>query len=156
MGHLRAAQAPQCLGECDGELDRVVDQERWVEEKEVHQLSYMEAIIKKTMRMHPVAPLLVPHLSNEHTTFDGYDVPTGTLVLFRPERFLNSPIDVKGHDFQLLSFRVGRRMCPGYSLSPQGDPAEPSQPAAWLQVVVPEHVLLDRVVVTIVAEWLDY
>ncbi|RWV87050.1 hypothetical protein BHE74_00057614 [Ensete ventricosum] len=136
MGHLRAAQAPQCLGECDGELDRVVVRERWVEEKEVHQFSYVEAIIKKTMRMHPVAPLLVPHLSSEHTTFDGYVVPIGTPVL---------PHQREGARLPATIVQGGRRMCSGYSLSPQGDPAEPSQPAAWL-VAVAEHVLKDRVV----------
>ncbi|THU47573.1 hypothetical protein C4D60_Mb09t17000 [Musa balbisiana] len=100
----------------------------------MHRLPYVEAIVKETMRMHPVAPMLVPRLSREHTTFDGYDIPSGTRVLvnvwtigrdpsiweapdeFRPERFLGSPIDVKGHDFHLLPFGAGRRMCPGYSL----------------------------------------
>ena len=125
---------PEVLEKATEELDRVVGRERWVEEKEVHRLPYVEAIVKETMRMHPVAPMLVPRLSREHTTFDGYDIPAGTRVLvnvwtigrdpsiwdapeeFRPERFLGSPIDVKGHDFQLLPFGAGRRMCPGYSL----------------------------------------
>ncbi|CAL9167429.1 unnamed protein product [Musa hybrid cultivar] len=125
---------PEVLEKATEELDRVVGRERWVEEKEVHRLPYVEAIVKETMRMHPVAPMLVPRLSRKHTTFDGYDIPAGTRVLvnvwtigrdpsiwdapeeFRPERFLGSPIDVKGHDFQLLPFGAGRRMCPGYSL----------------------------------------
>ncbi|URE38542.1 Cytochrome P450 [Musa troglodytarum] len=125
---------PEVLEKATEELDRVVGRERWVEEKEVHRLPYVESIVKETMRMHPVAPMLVPRLSREHTTFDGYDIPAGTRVLvnvwtigrdpsiwdapeeFRPERFLGSPIDVKGHDFQLLPFGAGRRMCPGYSL----------------------------------------
>ncbi|CAL9137183.1 unnamed protein product [Musa textilis] len=125
---------PEVLEKATEELDRVVGRERWVEEKEVHRLPYVESIVKETMRMHPVAPMLVPRLSREHTTFDGYDIAAGTRVLvnvwtigrdpsiwdapeeFRPERFLGSPIDVKGHDFQLLPFGAGRRMCPGYSL----------------------------------------
>lgn len=35
---------------------------------------------------------------------------------FCPERFFEKNIDVKGHDFELLPFGSGRRMCPGYSL----------------------------------------
>ncbi|TVU46966.1 hypothetical protein EJB05_06540, partial [Eragrostis curvula] len=36
--------------------------------------------------------------------------------VFRPERFLGSGVDVRGHDLQLLAFGSGRRMCPGISL----------------------------------------
>lgn len=35
---------------------------------------------------------------------------------FCPERFIGRNINVKGHDFELLPFGSGRRMCPGYSL----------------------------------------
>ncbi|WOL12150.1 hypothetical protein Cni_G20915 [Canna indica] len=125
---------PEILEKATEELDRVIGRERWVEEKDVHRLPYIEAIVKETMRMHPVAPMLVPRLSREHATYDGYDIPAGTRVLvnvwtigrdptiweapeeFRPERFIGSSIDVKGHDYELLPFGAGRRMCPGYSL----------------------------------------
>ncbi|XP_077230472.1 trimethyltridecatetraene synthase-like [Tasmannia lanceolata] len=116
------------------ELDKVIGKERWVEEKDVPNLPYIEAIMKETMRMHPVAPMLVPRLSREDSVIDGYDIPAGTRVLvnvwtigrdptiwdapeeFRPERFIGSEIDVKGQDFELLPFGSGRRMCPGYTL----------------------------------------
>ncbi|THU67550.1 hypothetical protein C4D60_Mb05t25840 [Musa balbisiana] len=125
---------PEVLEKATEELDRVVGRGRWVEERDVPRLPYVEAIVKETMRLHPVAPMLVPRLSREHTTVDGYDIPAGTRVLvsvwaigrdpsvwdapeeFRPERFVGSQIDVKGHDFELLPFGAGRRMCPGYSL----------------------------------------
>ena len=35
---------------------------------------------------------------------------------FYPERFINSNIDLKGRDFQLIPFGSGRRGCPGLQL----------------------------------------
>nr|ADC34701.1 flavonoid 3' hydroxylase [Actinidia chinensis] len=116
------------------ELDRVIGKSRWVEEKDIPNLPYIEAIVKETMRMHPVAPMLVPRLTREDCQVDGYDIQEGTRVLvnvwtigrdpelwdepneFCPERFIGKSIDVKGQDFELLPFGSGRRMCPGYSL----------------------------------------
>ncbi|KAG9457316.1 hypothetical protein H6P81_001824 [Aristolochia fimbriata] len=125
---------PKVFEKAVEELDRVIGKEKWVEEKEVQKLPYIEAIMKETMRMHPVAPMLVPRVARVDSQIDGYDIPAGTRVLvnvwtigrdpelwdspdeFRPERFLGKTTDVKGHDFELLPFGAGRRMCPGYSL----------------------------------------
>ncbi|KAK6143259.1 hypothetical protein DH2020_023607 [Rehmannia glutinosa] len=35
---------------------------------------------------------------------------------FRPERFLEEDVDMKGHDYRLLPFGAGRRVCPGAQL----------------------------------------
>ncbi|KAL6656079.1 hypothetical protein ACP70R_006905 [Stipagrostis hirtigluma subsp. patula] len=125
---------PEVFAKATEELDRVVGRERWVTEKDVPNLPYVDAIVKETMRLHPVAPLLVPRLAREDAAVGGYDIPAGTRVLvsvwsigrdpelwdapeeFQPERFLGSKIDVKGQDYELLPFGSGRRMCPGYSL----------------------------------------
>ncbi|KAK1314305.1 Flavonoid 3'-monooxygenase [Acorus calamus] len=125
---------PHIFKRATEELDRVIGKDRWVEEKDMRSLPYVEAIVKETMRMHPVAPMLVPRMSQRDCTVDGYDIPGGTGILvnvwtigrdpsvwdspeeFRPERFVGQDVDVKGHDFQLLPFGAGRRMCPGYSL----------------------------------------
>uniref|UniRef100_A0A0D9WQK5 Uncharacterized protein n=1 Tax=Leersia perrieri TaxID=77586 RepID=A0A0D9WQK5_9ORYZ len=125
---------PEVFIKATEELDRVIGRDRWVTEKDIPSLPYLDAIIKETMRMHPVAPMLVPRLSREDTSIDGYDIPAGTRVLvsvwsigrdpklwekseeFMPERFIGSKIDVKGQDYELLPFGSGRRMCPGYSL----------------------------------------
>uniref|UniRef100_A0A0D3H7C8 Uncharacterized protein n=1 Tax=Oryza barthii TaxID=65489 RepID=A0A0D3H7C8_9ORYZ len=125
---------PEVFAKATEELDRVVGRGRWVTEKDIPSLPYIDAIMKETMRMHPIAPMLAPRLSREDTSVDGYDIPAGTRVLvgvwsigrdpklwdapeeFMPERFIGSKIDVKGQDFELLPFGSGRRMCPGYSL----------------------------------------
>ncbi|KAJ1289838.1 hypothetical protein BS78_02G195600 [Paspalum vaginatum] len=125
---------PEIIAKATEELDRVIGRGRWVTEKDIPSLPYVDAIVKETMRLHPVAPMLVPRLAREDTTVAGYDIPAGTRVLvsvwsigrdpelweapeeFMPERFLGSKLDVKGQDYELLPFGSGRRMCPGYSL----------------------------------------
>ncbi|XP_074268228.1 trimethyltridecatetraene synthase-like [Silene latifolia] len=125
---------PEIIAKAIEELDRVIGKERWVQEKDIQNLPYIRAIVKETMRLHPVAPMLVPRMSREDVQIQGYDIPKGSAILvntftiqtdpnvyekpkeFIPERFIDKNIDVKGHDFELLPFGSGRRMCPGYSL----------------------------------------
>ncbi|KAF5481709.1 hypothetical protein F2P56_002341 [Juglans regia] len=125
---------PHLMKKATEELDSVIGKDRWVEEKDIPQLPYINAIMKETMRKHPVAVLLAPHLALEDCEVAGYDIRKGTTVFintwsigrdpsvwnapeeFCPERFLGTNIDVKGQNFELLPFGSGRRMCPGYSL----------------------------------------
>ncbi|XP_022152553.1 cytochrome P450 71A1-like [Momordica charantia] len=125
---------PEIFIKATEELDRVIGKERWVEEKDITNLPYIDAIAKETMRLHPVAPMLVPRMSREDCKIAGYDIAKDTRILvnvwtigrdpevwenpneFNPERFIGKSIDVKGQDFELLPFGSGRRMCPGYSL----------------------------------------
>ncbi|MBA0730706.1 hypothetical protein Golax_022976 [Gossypium laxum] len=99
-----------------------IDKERWVEEgvakeKGIVNLPYIDSIAKETMRLHLVAPMLVPHQACEHCQVVGYDILKCTRALvnvwtnrrdlkvwenpneFWPERFIGKTIDVKGHDF---------------------------------------------------------
>lgn len=125
---------PHLIEKATEELDIVIGRERWVEEKDIAQLHYIDAIMKEAMRMHPVAVMLAPHLALEDCNVAGYDICKGTWVFintwsmgrdpsrwnapeeFNPDRFLGKAIDVKGQNFELLPFGSGRRMCPGYSL----------------------------------------
>ncbi|KAF7814026.1 cytochrome P450 71A1-like [Senna tora] len=128
---------PEIIQEAREELDRVIGKERWVEEQDIPNLPYINAIVKETMRLHPVVPMLIPRQAREDCNIGGYDIPKGTQILvstwtigrdpsiwdnpdeFVPERFIigkEKDIDVKGHDFELLPFGSGRRMCPGYPL----------------------------------------
>ncbi|KAL4296974.1 hypothetical protein GQ457_12G022000 [Hibiscus cannabinus] len=125
---------PQLMRQATEELDKVVGRNRWVEEEDIPQLPYIEAIMKETMRKHPVCVLLPPHLAMEDCHVAGYDICKGTRVFvntwsmgrnpslweqpeeFRPERFIGRNVDVKGTNLELLPFGAGRRMCPGYNL----------------------------------------
>ncbi len=86
--------------------------------------------MKETFRLHPLAPLLLPHENIKGREVGGYHIPPKTLLYvnvwaihrysftyenpleFNLERFVGSNIDLKGKDFQLLSFGYGRRVCP--------------------------------------------
>ena len=125
---------PYLIQKATEELDRVIGRDRWVEERDIPQFPYINAIMKETMRKHPLAVLLAPHLALEDCNIAGYEIRKGTRIFintwsigrnpsiwdapeeFCPERFLGKGIDVKGQNFELLPFGSGRRMCPGYSL----------------------------------------
>ncbi|KAK4265595.1 hypothetical protein QN277_026625 [Acacia crassicarpa] len=125
---------PNIIRKANEELDRVIGRERWVEESDIQNLPYLNAIIKETLRLHPVAVLLAPRMALEDCKIEGYEIKKGTIIFvnswsigrnacswesaeeFCPERFLGKNIDVNGHNFEFLPFGSGRRMCPGYKL----------------------------------------
>jgi cytochrome P450 len=122
---------PKIMEEAQAEIRRVFDKKGNVDETELHQLIYLKSIIKETLRLHPTVPLLLPRECRERCRINGYDIPAKTRVAinvwaigrdqkywveaesFKPERFINNPIDFKGTDFEYLPFGAGRRMCPG-------------------------------------------
>ncbi|GJN27144.1 hypothetical protein PR202_gb15137 [Eleusine coracana subsp. coracana] len=72
---------------------------------------YLIAVIKESLRLHAVTPLLAPHMSMASCSIDG------TPKEFVPERFVDggsaAHLNVSGNDFQFLPFGSGRRMCAG-------------------------------------------
>lgn len=130
---------PQVLKTAREELDLRVGRERQVEERDMKNLAYLNAIVKETLRLYPAGPLTAPHESTEDCLVGGYHIPAGTRLLanlwkihrdpsiwsdpdeFRPERFLTThkDVDVKGQHFELIPFGSGRRICPGLSFGLQ-------------------------------------
>lgn len=122
---------PERLKIAQAELQDVIGKGNQVQEADIPRLSYLNAVIKETLRLHPPVPFLVPRAVITDVTLGRYTVPKGARVLvntwamgrdpsiwerpisFEPERFLNSKLDFKGHDFELIPFGAGRRMCPG-------------------------------------------
>lgn len=122
---------PAVMKELQEEVRRITNGQADITEDDMEQMKYLKAVIKKTLRLHPLIPLLVPRESVQDVKINKYNIASGTRVItnawaihrdpttweepekFHPERFLNSSIDFKGQDFQLIPFGSGRRGCPG-------------------------------------------
>ncbi|XP_045812369.1 cytochrome P450 82A1-like [Trifolium pratense] len=127
---------PHVLEKAKEELNTQIGKERWVNESDITNLVYLQAIIKETLRLYPPAPFSSPREFTEDCTIGGYHIKKGTRLMpnlwkihrdpsvwsdpleFKPERFLTThkDVDVRGQDFELLPFGSGRRMCAGMSL----------------------------------------
>ncbi|KAF7152119.1 hypothetical protein RHSIM_Rhsim01G0222100 [Rhododendron simsii] len=60
------------------ELDTHVGRERWVEESDIEDLNYLQASVKKTLRLYPSSPLLVPREAIQDCHMAG-SLPNGGL-----------------------------------------------------------------------------
>ncbi|XP_006365795.1 cytochrome P450 CYP736A12-like isoform X1 [Solanum tuberosum] len=125
---------PKVMKKLQIELEQAVGINRMVEESDLERLEYLDMVIREGLRLHPPSTLLTPHESIEDCIVDGFDIPKGSRLFvnvwaigrdpeawpdpekFMPERFVDSNIDLRGHDFQLLPFGSGRRSCPGLQL----------------------------------------
>jgi len=72
---------PRIMKKVQKELENVVGLERMVEESDLDSLEYLDMVVKETMRLHPVAPLLLPHESIEDCTINGYHIPRKARVM---------------------------------------------------------------------------
>ncbi|KAK5777587.1 flavonoid 3'-monooxygenase CYP75B137-like [Gossypium arboreum] len=126
---------PEVMRKAQQELDEVVGKDSFVEESHIHRFPYLLAVMKESLRLHPVLPLLVPHCPSEPSTVGGYAVPKGSRVFvnawaihrdpsiwenpleFNPDRFLNSQWDFSGSDFRYFPFGSGRRICAGIAMA---------------------------------------
>ncbi|XP_038893470.1 cytochrome P450 71B23-like [Benincasa hispida] len=105
-----------------------------VQEIDLEKLTYLKMVVKEVLRLHPPAPLLLPRETMSHFKLNDYDIdPKAHLHVnvwaigrdpecwinpekFFPERFMESNIDYKGLNFELLPFGAGRRVCPGMNM----------------------------------------
>jgi cytochrome P450 len=126
---------PEALSKAKLELKQVIGEGHPVEESDISRLPYLQAILKETLRLHPSTPLLLPRKAGADVEIYGYIIPKGAQVLvnawaigrdptlwenanlFMPDRFLESEIDVKGRNFEIIPFGSGRRICPGLPLA---------------------------------------
>ncbi|XP_059293815.1 geraniol 8-hydroxylase-like isoform X2 [Lycium ferocissimum] len=126
---------PRIMKKAQAELAEIIGKGKPIEETDVARLSYLQCIIKETLRMHPPVPLLLPRRVEQDVELCDYIIPKGSQVLvnvwaigrdstfwddplvFKPERFWSSDLDMRGKDFELIPFGAGRRICPGLPLA---------------------------------------
>ncbi|XVF36195.1 hypothetical protein REPUB_Repub19eG0037300 [Reevesia pubescens] len=109
------------LKKAQEELDIQVGRERPVDESDIKNLVYHQAIIKETLRLYPAGLLLGPREVMNDCTIAGHHVPVGTRLIvnvwkiqrdtrvwsnpstFLPKRFLTSHVDVDARAFELAN-----------------------------------------------------
>ncbi|XP_076902074.1 6,7,8-trihydroxycoumarin synthase-like [Bidens hawaiensis] len=125
---------PNAMKKAQEEVRNVIGKKGKIDEEDLSKLVYLKAVVKEIMRLYPPAPLLVPRETIKDAILHGYKIKQKTLVYvnafaigrdpefwenpedFFPERFLDSDIDFKGNDLELIPFGAGRRICPALSM----------------------------------------
>uniref|UniRef100_A0A7N1A0J5 Uncharacterized protein n=1 Tax=Kalanchoe fedtschenkoi TaxID=63787 RepID=A0A7N1A0J5_KALFE len=126
---------PDKMVKAQSEIHSLVSSKEIIRDSDIPNLPYLQAVVKETLRLHPPAPFLVPHVAVEDAQIETFTVPKGTQVLvnvwsmgrdskiweeperFEPERFLELELDYKGRNFEFIPFGAGRRICPGMPLA---------------------------------------
>uniref|UniRef100_A0A0D9X9K9 Cytochrome P450 n=1 Tax=Leersia perrieri TaxID=77586 RepID=A0A0D9X9K9_9ORYZ len=129
---------PSIMTKVKAEMNEILGSKKTIEENDIEKLPYLQAVVKEAMRLHPVAPILLPHQAVEDgLEIGGYTVPKGSTVIFNvwaimrdptawerpdefmPERFLKreKEVEFRGKDFEFIPFGAGRRMCPGLPMA---------------------------------------
>ncbi|WMV48391.1 hypothetical protein MTR67_041792 [Solanum verrucosum] len=125
---------PNAMKKVQAEIREMVGKKSVVNEEDIQNLPYFKAVIKETFRLFPPGPLLIARETMQNSILEGYEIKPKTIVHvnvwaiardpeiwenpeeFIPERFLNSDIDIKGQNFELIPFGAGRRGCPAMAL----------------------------------------
>ncbi|KAG5401149.1 hypothetical protein IGI04_015756 [Brassica rapa subsp. trilocularis] len=128
-------KSPKTLERLREELDSVVGTTRLIQETDLPNLPYLEAVVKEGLRLHPPEPIF-ERFSQEGCMVGGFYVPEKTTLMvnayalmrdpnywenpdeFQPERFLDTWKDEsKEQALKYIPFGSGRRGCPGENVS---------------------------------------
>ncbi|KAJ0513326.1 putative 3,9-dihydroxypterocarpan 6A-monooxygenase [Helianthus annuus] len=71
---------PKIMKKAVEEIDQVVGKSRLVQESDIPNLPYLQAIVMESLRLHPAAPL-IQGLSTQDCAIGGYHIPANTTTL---------------------------------------------------------------------------
>ena len=63
------------------EIDRILGPNKIPSYIDRENLPYIDALVKETLRWHPVAPMGIPHLCTQDDIYEGYRIPEGSLIM---------------------------------------------------------------------------
>ncbi|XP_074310024.1 cytochrome P450 78A4-like [Silene latifolia] len=131
----RMTMHPDIQAKAQEELDSCVGPDKAVQDSDIQNLPYLQAIVKEVLRMHPPGPLLSwSRLAIHDVYIDKVMIPAGTTAMvnmwaithdptiwkdpwaFKPSRFMDEDVMIMGSDLRLAPFGSGRRVCPGRAL----------------------------------------
>ncbi|CDP17723.1 unnamed protein product [Coffea canephora] len=104
---------PEIMKRAQHEVRNFYNDKGNADESHLHELKYLHAIIKETLRLHPTKAQIIVNawaIGRDSNYWSEAEK-------FNPLRFLDSEIDYKGNNFEYIPFGAGRRICPGISFS---------------------------------------
>ncbi|GLJ48376.1 hypothetical protein SUGI_1021280 [Cryptomeria japonica] len=131
---------PYVMKKLQEEIDFIVKKDEKIASSDIVGMEYLHCVVKETMRLYPIGPLLIPHESTEDCVVEGphhdYFIPRKTRLIinawaigrdpkvwedpleFRPERFMGKNFDmIRDPELSMIPFGAGRRSCPGASMA---------------------------------------
>ncbi|KAH7913777.1 cytochrome P450 [Hygrophoropsis aurantiaca] len=117
---------PEVQARAQAAIDAVVGTERLPNFDDRSSLPYIDAVLRETLRWHPVLPLAIPHAAIESDTYQGYHIPAGATIIpnvwamshneakypnpseFRPERFFDANGELNDDTMSMAFGCVGR------------------------------------------------
>ncbi|KAF9223824.1 cytochrome P450 [Gyrodon lividus] len=125
---------PDIQKRAQDEIQAVVGTERLPTYSDRPHLPYIEAVVRETLRWHPITPLAIPHSTVTEDTYRGYFIPKGVTIIpnvwaiahdeakypdpfiFNPSRFFDKTGRLN-EDTVSYAFGFGRRICVGRYLA---------------------------------------
>eukprot|EP00057_Strongylocentrotus_purpuratus_P001241 XP_001197257.2 PREDICTED: cytochrome P450 2U1 [Strongylocentrotus purpuratus] len=99
---LYSIKYPKYQRRAQEELDRVVGRHRLPRQSDRPNLPFVVAMLAESLRCSAGGPFGVPHAAVEDTTFRGYDVPKGTIMIANHYALLHDP-EVFGVDTEVFN-----------------------------------------------------